>query len=83
MDTIIYLILFDPFFHMESLTSDEFSSNSDDSYANTQDFNRLHSIGPGFKKKWFPDIFPEHARADENEPITPSRTNISSTVEAR
>jgi len=77
---------------MECPTSDEFSLNSDDSYANTQDFNRLHSIGPGFKKKWFPDIFPEYARADEpttpsktneNEPTTPSKTNISSAVEAR
>ena len=68
---------------MESLTSEEFSSHSDDSYANTQDFNRLHSIGPGFKKKWFPDIFPEYALPDENEPTTPSKTHISSTVEAR
>ena len=47
-----------------------YSSHSDDLYANTQDFNAFHSVGPGLKKKWFPEIFAQYAQ-ESPAPRTP------------
>jgi hypothetical protein len=76
-----FFILLSLKMEIEPLLSDDLT-NSDDSYANTQDLNQLHPIGPGYKKKWFPDIFPEYAPeyTGGDEPRTPSKTNISPTV---